>query len=146
MSRASLDSLSSATFEDKASRSRHQTYVLTSFRLEEQSAWLDDLLGDWVWDSGLKIKTHCGEGSDSGIVLDEMSVLEMLRVLHWSRLVYMLLTRLGARIKYRLKRVLLFRLYLSMLLMVLSFLDLHNLIQYKMQLVKLIWRIIQLKG
>lgn len=101
MSRASLDSLSSATFEDKASRSRHQTYVLTSFRLEEQSAWLDDLLGDWVWDSGLKIKTHCGEGSDSGIVLDEMSVLEMLRVLHWSRLVYMLL-------------------------MVLSFLDLHK--------------------
>lgn len=54
-----------------------------------------------VWDSGLKIKTQCGEGSDSGIFMYEMSVLEMLCILHWSRLVYMLL-------------------------MVLSFLDLHK--------------------
>ena len=27
-----------------------------------------------VWDSGLKIKTQCGEGSDSGIVLDDVNI------------------------------------------------------------------------
>lgn len=67
----SLDSPSSATFKDEISRSRHQKSVSTSFGLEEQPAWLDDLLGDW--DSGLKIKTQCGEGSDSGIVLDDVN-------------------------------------------------------------------------
>ncbi|PWA68132.1 Galactokinase [Artemisia annua] len=57
MSRAhSLDSPSSATFKDEVSRSRHQIYVLTSFRLQEQSAWLDDLLGDWGLGLGFENK------------------------------------------------------------------------------------------
>nr|GEW51831.1 basic leucine zipper 6 [Tanacetum cinerariifolium] len=67
----SLDSPSSATFKDEISLSRHQKSVSTSFGLEEQPAWLDDLLGDW--DSGLKLKTRSGEVSDSGIVLDDVN-------------------------------------------------------------------------
>ncbi|KAL4576708.1 hypothetical protein LXL04_012806 [Taraxacum kok-saghyz] len=48
---------------------RLQKTVSDSFILEEQPAWLDDLLGDWE-QPGLKLKSHRRSASDSGTVLD----------------------------------------------------------------------------
>lgn len=68
----SLDSPSSFTWKDE---SFHKS-VSENLVLEEQPAWLDDLLGDW--DSGFKLKSHRRAASDSGTVLDSFGELPSL--------------------------------------------------------------------
>lgn len=64
----SLDPPSSVTSKDENSHLRHHKSVSQSYGLEEQPAWLDDLLGDW--DPGFKSKSHRRAASDSATVLD----------------------------------------------------------------------------
>lgn len=70
------DPFSSITCKDENSHLRLQKSVSQSFVLEEQPAWLDDLLGDW--DPGFKQKSHRRAASDSGTVLDGLVELPSL--------------------------------------------------------------------
>ncbi|XP_076934611.1 uncharacterized protein At4g06598-like isoform X2 [Bidens hawaiensis] len=74
----SLDPPSSATWTNEYTRARHHKSLSQTFGLEEQSEWLDDLLGDW--DSGFKSKSHRRAASDSGTVLDELVELKNLNI------------------------------------------------------------------
>lgn len=68
----SLDSSSSIVWNDESFHLQRQKSLSQSFGLEEQPAWLDDLLGDW--DSGFELKTHLRSASDSGTVLDDVEL------------------------------------------------------------------------
>nr|XP_043634227.1 basic leucine zipper 34 [Erigeron canadensis] len=70
---AKTKSLDSSSWKNENFHLQHQKSVSQSFDMEEQPAWLDDLLGDW--DSGFKLKSHRRAASDSGTLLDGLSEL-----------------------------------------------------------------------
>lgn len=76
----SLDPPSSVTWKDEYFHLRRQKSVSQSVDLDEQPAWLDDLLGDW--DPGFIINSHRRAASDSGTVLGGLVELPSVKTVN----------------------------------------------------------------